>query len=171
MCVALFQVRVHLPIWSRSHAYIYLRLARTVYIRMYTRYIWWFPRQKLRMYTVDTWFWLTLHLFACEHAVGPWRTRSVRNDCMCSPTASSFSASQQCFLYTKWRLYIQWLAPTISKEWELLNFSPWHTHTPHQMTSAVQPTHPSQLFSNHLCTNDDFSNDFCVSNKLLPAHL
>ena len=37
-----------------------LGLARTVYIRIYTPYIWWFPSQKYRMYTVYIWFWPTL---------------------------------------------------------------------------------------------------------------
>jgi hypothetical protein len=38
---------------SRLQACLYLGLARTVYIRIYTPpYIWWFPSQKYRMYTV-----------------------------------------------------------------------------------------------------------------------
>jgi len=37
-------------------------LARTVYIRIYTPYIWWFPSQKYRIYTVDIWFWPTLNI-------------------------------------------------------------------------------------------------------------
>jgi len=31
-------------------------LARTVYIRIYTPYTWWFLSQKYRMYTVYIWF-------------------------------------------------------------------------------------------------------------------
>ena len=41
----------------------YIGLARTVYIRIYTPYIWWFPSQKYRMYTVYIWFWPTLQIY------------------------------------------------------------------------------------------------------------
>jgi hypothetical protein len=41
---------------------MYLGFARTVYIRLYTPYIWWYPSQKYRMYTVYIWFWPTLHV-------------------------------------------------------------------------------------------------------------
>ena len=41
----------------------YSGLARTVYIRIYTPYIWWFPSQKYRMYTVHIWSWPTLGIF------------------------------------------------------------------------------------------------------------
>jgi hypothetical protein len=47
--------------------YILVGLARTVYIRTYTPYIWWFLSQKYRMYTVYVWFWPTLHI-----RDGPW---------------------------------------------------------------------------------------------------
>jgi hypothetical protein len=36
-------------------------LARTVYIHHIWPYIWWFPCQKYRIYTVYIWFWPTLH--------------------------------------------------------------------------------------------------------------
>ena len=39
-------------------------LARTVYIHRIWPYIWWFPWQKYRIYTVYIWFWPTL--FMCE---------------------------------------------------------------------------------------------------------
>jgi hypothetical protein len=41
---------------------LWVGLARTVYIRIYTPYIWWFPSQKYRMYTVYIWFWPTLSM-------------------------------------------------------------------------------------------------------------
>jgi hypothetical protein len=37
-------------------------LARTVYIHRIRPYIWWFPCQKYRIYTVYIWFWPTLYL-------------------------------------------------------------------------------------------------------------
>jgi len=37
-----------------------VRLARTVYIHHIWPYIWWFPCQKYRVYTVYIWFWPTL---------------------------------------------------------------------------------------------------------------
>jgi hypothetical protein len=40
----------------------YVGLARTVYIRIYTPYIRWFPSRKYRMYTVYIWFWPTLKI-------------------------------------------------------------------------------------------------------------
>jgi len=40
-------------------------LARTVHVRIYTPYVWWFPSQKYRMYTVYIWFWPTLHMCIC----------------------------------------------------------------------------------------------------------
>jgi hypothetical protein len=44
----------------------WLGLARTVYMHRIWPYIWWFPCQKHRIYTVYIWFWPTLLMvFAC----------------------------------------------------------------------------------------------------------
>jgi hypothetical protein len=40
----------------------YLGLARAVYIHRIWPYIWWFPCQNYRVYTVYIWFWPTLHV-------------------------------------------------------------------------------------------------------------
>jgi hypothetical protein len=48
-------------------------LARTVYIRIYTPYTWWFLSQKYRMYTVYIWFWPSLYI--CNAA---WQMMSTR---------------------------------------------------------------------------------------------
>jgi len=48
-------------------------LAKTVYIRIYTPYTWWFLSQKYRMYTVYIWFWPSLYI--CNAA---WQMMSTR---------------------------------------------------------------------------------------------
>ena len=42
---------------------VYLRLAKTIYLHRVWPYIWWFPCQKNRRYTVYIWFWPILHIF------------------------------------------------------------------------------------------------------------
>jgi len=41
---------------------IYIGLTRTKYIHRIWPYIWWFPCQKYRIYTVYIWFWPTLNI-------------------------------------------------------------------------------------------------------------
>ena len=55
---------------------LYVGLARTVYTRIYTPHIWWFPSQKYRMYTVYIWFWPILVI--CT-AIPPVRRRNYFN--------------------------------------------------------------------------------------------
>jgi len=54
-------------LWHTKHGgsafvFTYVGLARTVYIRRIWPYVWWFPCQKYRMYTVYIGFWPTLHI-------------------------------------------------------------------------------------------------------------
>jgi len=46
------------------NAVLWTGLARTVYIHIYTPYIWWFPSQKYRIYTPYIWFWPTLVIYS-----------------------------------------------------------------------------------------------------------
>jgi hypothetical protein len=46
--------------WEWEWYWEYVGLARTVYLRINTTYIWWFPSQKYRMQTVYIWLWPTL---------------------------------------------------------------------------------------------------------------
>jgi len=55
--------------WGADHA-LCVELARTVYIRIYTPYIWWFPCQKYRIYTVYIWFWPALPVRVAVRGAG-----------------------------------------------------------------------------------------------------
>jgi hypothetical protein len=46
---------------------LYTELARTVYMQCIRPYLWWFPCQKYRIYTVHIWFWPTLHVYTPLH--------------------------------------------------------------------------------------------------------
>jgi hypothetical protein len=49
----------------------FVGLARTIYIHRIWPYIWWFPCQNYRMYTVYIWLWPTLHICKQHTALSP----------------------------------------------------------------------------------------------------
>jgi len=66
---------------------IFVGLARTVYIHRICPYIWWYPCQKYRIYTVYIWFWPTLRIFEHFPAI------NTVNMVLASPTHMVFSTS------------------------------------------------------------------------------
>jgi len=75
-------------LWQGNHQ-IYVGLARTVYMHRIWPYIWWFPCQKHRIYTVYVWFWPTLNILGiyghvwCAHLV----LADPKHMCSCLPSA------------------------------------------------------------------------------------
>ena len=65
--------QLHIPHRSPNHnishcLFIFVRLARIVYIHRIWPYIWWFPCQKYRIHTVYIWFLPTLHISLAANA-------------------------------------------------------------------------------------------------------
>jgi hypothetical protein len=73
-----------------TYLHLYVGLARTVYIHRIWPYIWWFPCQKYRIYTVYIWFWPTLFvrhtaLLPCtQYCWYAWKLRSSQLCCVCT---------------------------------------------------------------------------------------
>ena len=70
---------VHIRFWTTRLIFLLLQVPQLLVsrvslkrIHVYTHhiwpYIWWFPCQNYRIYTVHIWFWPTLHMF-CRHLV------------------------------------------------------------------------------------------------------
>jgi hypothetical protein len=83
-------VRMHLyvfvnPTLRYIYIYWYIGLAKTIYIHCIWLYIWWFPCQEYRIYTVYIWFWPTLYIYTvlanpanvCHVHLLPWLVSSA----------------------------------------------------------------------------------------------